>query len=195
MKCKKLINIYNYMPLDVDNIAKVVYGYRGSDKEHEELLSSEHVDEYIKAMLKLHLNPGKNPYTGSTCSKLSYLAVKKPTLYDGYWWTSSSLTGTGVPIATFMHDRYIYMSSEVHAKDFEALYNEAMGEAQAALGCLHITYNTKEICSYLDDKYKEFQVVDEPTVQVQEPSWEPVEEYEDLDLDLDLDLDKCILQE
>lgn len=73
------------MPLNLDNIRRVVIRYSSDleytpiDSDTKYLLSTEDVDNFIIATIKLNHTPGINPYNKRKCGKLQFLAIEKPT--------------------------------------------------------------------------------------------------------------------
>src|SRR3990172_12901510 len=99
-----------------DNINNSPYPYN-DDKIY--FLSTENVDEMIKATIKLHHTPGINPYSGQKTTKLKFMIIEKPKLYGSYWWTSSTLNvneNSAKIIDGWIEENVIYKSPSVEAE-------------------------------------------------------------------------------
>lgn len=100
-------------------------------------VKQKHIRNFLVAFIKLHHTPGINPYSKSTTSKLSYLAISKLQQNDGYWWTSPTLhKSEQTPFLELRNfglqdkDNIIYMNPEIHREYIKSDREEAVNSSE-----------------------------------------------------------------
>lgn len=152
------------MPIDDIRIIAVRYAddknnnfhVSGSDTLH--YTDANDAEKMTIAILKLHLNPGINPYNNQPTAKLKFLAIQTPSLIDSYWWTSPDLKSgiNGANIVNYWKTEIIYMSSEIYAQQLQCYDNEQTAEAFDAQGEPRPQIKPIETKSFIHENYQKY---------------------------------------
>lgn len=169
--------LYHKMGL-FDGYKIIAYRLGNSDASTMYYVKEEDIPNMIKAIIKLHHTPGKNPYNNGFTARLKLLEIiDPPTESGGHWWTSPSLglvKGDCVKIIDVIpasHGKTIYATSAIRAKVAKALDEEdeyeryAEGDEEST--DLHPRKKIVSIKSYIDPEYRNLIEVDEePTTSI-----------------------------
>ena len=56
----------------------------------DHFVHKDHVDRFVKACIRLHVDPGINPHNGNKTDRAANIAVSSPDI-DCYWWSTPDL--------------------------------------------------------------------------------------------------------
>lgn len=76
----------------VSELRLVATHYRGPERREPNfyVMHHSHVDDFVKAALELHYQPGINPHNGNACAVLESVYVDELRL-ENYWWATPGL--------------------------------------------------------------------------------------------------------
>jgi len=80
--------------MDLSQVAQVLLTFEDNSQQTR-LIPRVDVDMFFEAALKLHHNPGVNPHSGLSTTKLRAMAAYTLRLDGPYWWTMPSLDTNG----------------------------------------------------------------------------------------------------
>lgn len=73
----------------------VEWELEGASEPRRELVLAAEVEQLCAAILKLHHEPGRNPYSEVAPAALLRLSVGQARLDPGFWWSAPSLSEAG----------------------------------------------------------------------------------------------------
>ncbi len=101
------------------------------------LVKKKDVTHMIESLIRLHIEPGINPYNGGTTLGIKKISLERPTI-NSYWWTSADLTTRDptkmAEIIEFLDHKMIFASKEYMIDFNKQCYQEHLADAYAAGG-------------------------------------------------------------
>jgi hypothetical protein len=141
-----------------DSLRCVKIRYVGDSETTEHHLHLNDVHDFAAALIKLHISPGINIYTGTKTKEIELIEVLYPH-YGKYWWTSPTLEDDDKAvevISGWLHDEYIYMSPSVNDDHLFEMYQDHVANSTAATGEECTDKFENENKPYIADDYKKY---------------------------------------
>ncbi|XWV25040.1 hypothetical protein QJ856_gp0738 [Tupanvirus deep ocean] len=78
--------------MDVNNLREISVQFKSEENCTKYLVMKNDVDNMVEAIVRLHIEPGLNPYNRIKTSSIEMITLGKPKI-NNYWWSSADLIG------------------------------------------------------------------------------------------------------
>jgi len=108
--------------------------FEKNDDDTQFHLHKDDIKDFIISLIKLHVNPGVNPYNEKKPFKIKMISIYAPS-HGKYWWTSPDLSDINKSVDVinqWILDKHIYLCTEIHKNYLITLYEENESNSYAA---------------------------------------------------------------